>query len=267
MRRALALSLTLLAIPPFHPAQAQQDSEGCHDSPLITRFPGSEIRTCEDKEFNSVEVPMPDGATKTVEGEYHNWDYAAREGRSSVQVFRNFQNALKQAGFSVDFAESANRMTAHKGGTWVYLEFPGDHYYQTIVVTKEMQQEVAAYANSLAAEIEKSGHVAVYGINFDTAKATIRPDSEKTLNQLLKLLNEHADWKMRVEGHTDNVGTAPSNLALSVKRAQAVVAWLTSNGVAAARLTAEGYGQSRPIADNNTEDGRAKNRRVELAKQ
>ena len=245
---------------------AQQDSEGCKDSPLITRFPGSEIRTCEDKEFNSVEMPVKSGS-KTVEGEYHNWDYAAREGTSGVQVFRNFQTALKTAGFTVEYADSPNRITARKDNTWIMLEFPGDHYYQTIVVTKEMQQEVTADASNFADAINKTGRVAVYGINFDTGKATIRPDSENVLNEINKLLAQNPAWKLRVEGHTDNTGAAAGNQALSVDRARAVVAWLTAHGVAASRLSAAGYGQDKPVADNGTEDGRAKNRRVELVRQ
>jgi outer membrane protein OmpA-like peptidoglycan-associated protein len=237
---------------------------------LITRFPGSEIRTCDDKEFNSVEMPVPgkdgEAGTKTVEGEYHNWDYAAREGTSGVQVFRNFQAALRSAGFTLDFADSPNRITAHKGNAWVALEFPGDHYYQTIVVTKEMQQEVTANAAGLADQIQRSGHVAVYGIHFETAKATIQADSEAVLGEIVKLMQDNPGLKLRVEGHTDDRGAPAANQLLSEKRAQAVVAWLTAHGVSASRLTAQGFGQTKPIADNHTEDGQAKNRRVELVK-
>jgi len=71
---------------------------------------------------------------------------------------------------------------------------------------------------------------------------------------------------LRIEGHTDNQGNVGANQTLSEKRAQAVVAWLTANGVQADRLTAKGFGQTRPVADNSTDEGRAKNRRVELAK-
>ncbi len=266
MKAQFALMMALTMGVGVVSAFGQHDAEGCQDSALVTRFPGSEIRTCEDKEFNSADMSMPNGATKTLEGEYHNWDYAAREGTSAVQVLRNFQNALRQAGFTIDFID-ASHITAHKANAWVSLEFPGDHYYQTIILTKQMQQEVAANADSLAEEIEKSGHVAVYGINFDTGKATLRPDSEKVLQEIDKLLAGHTEWRMRVEGHTDNTGSAASNMTLSNQRAQAVVAWLTAHGIAPNRLTAQGFGQSKPVADNGSEDGRAKNRRVELARQ
>jgi OOP family OmpA-OmpF porin len=119
----------------------------------------------------------------------------------------------------------------------------------------------------MADEITKSGHVAVYGIHFDTGKSDILPDSESTLNEIVRLMQQQPDLKLRVEGHTDNQGNAASNQTLSDKRAQSVVTWLAAHGVAAARLTAKGFGQTKPVADNSTEDGRAKNRRVELAKQ
>jgi len=129
-----------------------------------------------------------------------------------------------------------------------------------------MEQEVTADASSLNDELNKSGHVAVYGIQFDTGKATIQPTSETVLAEIVKLLQQNADLKLRVEGHTDNQGNTAANQALSEKRAQAVVAWLTGKGIAASRLAAKGFGATKPVADNNTEDGRAKNRRVELAK-
>src|SRR5581483_4186970 len=131
---------------------------------------------------------------------------------------------------------------------------------------KAMTQEVTADASSLADELNKSGHVAVYGIRFDTGKATILPDSENTLGEIVKMMQQNAEVNLSVEGHTDNVGSAASNQSLSEKRAQSVVAWLAAHGIAATRLKAKGWGQTKPVENNNTEDGRAKNRRVELVK-
>ena len=248
-----------------------QDAEGCKDSPIITRFPGSTIHSCENKEYEQAEMPSARTRTdrrsrKTFEGDFHSWDYGTREGVSEIQVFRNFQNALRTAGFTIDFEQSPNVITAHKGKTWFNLDNKGTFYYQTIVTVQPMKQEVTADASSLAKEIEDSGHVAVYGIHFDTAKATIQPDSEQTLTQIAQLLTEHPDLKLRIEGYTDNVGQGAANQALSEKRAQAVVAWLVGHGVNAARLTAKGLGAANPVADNASEEGRAKNRRVELVK-
>lgn len=246
-----------------------QDAEGCKDSAVITRMPGSTIHSCENKEFDQAKMPLgtdKDGNAKekTVEGEFHSWDYGTREGVSEIQVFRNFETALKKAGFTIDHEESPGIITAHKGSVWYQLDNKGTYYYQTIVTEKAMEQEVTA--DSLADEINKSGHVAVYGIHFDTGKATIQPDSESTLNQIVKLLQDNASLKLRVEGHTDSQGNAVANQTLSDKRAQAVVAWLTGKGIPGSQLAAKGFGATKPVADNGTDDGRAKNRRVELVK-
>jgi OOP family OmpA-OmpF porin len=248
-----------------------QDAEGCKDSAIITRMPGSTIHSCENKEFEQKVMPISkdqDGNVKekTVEGDFHSWDYGTREGVSDIQVFRNFETALKKAGFTLDYEESPGTITAHKGKTWYLLENSGSYYYQTIVTEKQMEQEVTADASSLSDELNKSGHVAVYGIQFDTGKATIQPGSEKVLQQIVELLQQNPDLKLRVEGHTDNQGNAAANQTLSDKRAQAVVAWLTGKGINASRLTAKGFGATKPVADNGTDDGRAKNRRVELVK-
>jgi outer membrane protein OmpA-like peptidoglycan-associated protein len=249
-----------------------RDAEGCNDSPLITRFPGSIIHSCDNKEYEQADFPLgsdKDGnaLTKHLEGDFHSWDIATRQGTSQIQVFRNFQTALKNAGFAIDYANSPGEIVAHKGSTWIYLDNKGEFYYQTIVTEKQMQQEVAADASSLGDEINKTGHVAVYGIHFDTGKATIQPDSENILSEIAKLLQQNADLKLRVEGHTDTQGSAAANQTLSEKRAQAVVVWLTTHNVPAGRLSAKGLGQTQPVADNSSEDGRAKNRRVELVKQ
>lgn len=272
--RLLLCGMMLFCVAAVHAQDGDkpQDAEGCKDSPLITRFPGGIIHSCENKEYEQADFPMgndKDGnaVTKHVEGDYHYWDIGTREGVSEIQVFRNFQTALKNGGFTIDFASSPEQLVAHKGSTWIFIDNRGEFYYQTIVTEKEMKQEVVADASSLSDEINKTGHVAVYGIHFDTGKAAILPESQDTLKQILLLLQQNADLKLRIEGHTDNQGTAAANQTLSEKRAQAVVGWLVANGVDMSRLTAKGYGQSKPVGDNATEDGRAKNRRVELAKQ
>jgi OOP family OmpA-OmpF porin len=247
--------------------EERKDAEGCKDSPLITRFPGSIINSCDNKEYDQADLPWKDGGTKHVEGEYHYWDIATRPGTSEIQVYRNFQTAIKNAGFTIDYTMSPDQIVAHKGSTWVFIDSRGDYYYQTIVTEKEMKQEVTADASSLSDDINKSGHVAVYGIRFETGKAAILPDSESVLGEIVKLLQQNPDLKLRVEGHTDNQGNAAANQSISEKRAQAVVAWLTAHGVEAGRLTAKGWGQTKPVEDNSTDEGRAKNRRVELVKQ
>ena len=262
----VALCLTLLPVASW--AQ-EPDAEGCKDSAVITRMMGSKINSCENKEYEQFTFPLaPDAAgnerSKVVEGEWHTWDYGTREGVSEIQVFRNIENALKKAGFAIDYELSPAQITAHKVNTWYMLDNRGSYYDQTIVTEKAMEQEITA--SDLSDELNKSGHVAVYGIHFDTAKSTIQPDSEAVLRQIVQLLQQNPTLKLRVEGHTDNQGPAPANQTLSEKRAQAVVAWLTSHGVASSRLVAKGFGASKPVSVNTTEEGRAKNRRVELAK-
>jgi outer membrane protein OmpA-like peptidoglycan-associated protein len=127
----------------------------------------------------------------------------------------------------------------------------------------EMQQDVSV--NELVEKLNKDGFLTLY-INFDTGKATIKPDSDRTLDSAASALKAAPNLKVEVGGHTDKVGSAPANEKLSDDRAKAVMAALVKRGVAANRLTAKGYGQSSPIADNRSEDGRAKNRRVELVK-
>jgi OOP family OmpA-OmpF porin len=270
---AFVLVYSLIAVPARLIAQedAPQDAEGCKDSPIITRMPGSTIHSCENKEYEQVKMPVgknKDGEVteKTLEGEFHSWDYGTREGVSEIQVFRNFETALKQAGMKIVYEDSPGTITANKGDTWYWLQNSGSYYYQTLLTVKSMQQEVTADASSIADELSKSGHIALYGIHFETAKATILPDSETVLAEVAKMLQQNSDVKVRIEGHTDNVGSAAANQTLSEKRAQAVVAWLSSHGIESSRLQAKGWGASKPVDDNATEDGRAKNRRVELVK-
>lgn len=263
----VSLSCALLWIVPSSWAQ-EPDAEGCKDSPIITRMPGSKLSSCDDKEYEQARLPFPEDALgnseKVVEGEYHTWDYTTRDGVSEIQVFRNFETALKRAGFTIDYELSPSQITAHKANTWFGLENRGTYYDQTIVIEKAMDQEITA--SDLSDQLTKNGHVAIYGIHFDTGKATIQPDSEPVLLQIVQLMIQNRRLSLQVEGHTDNQGTAATNQALSEKRAQAVTTWLMSHGIPASRLTARGFGASKPIADNNSEEGRAKNRRVELAK-
>lgn len=248
------------------------DAENCHDSPLITRMPGSKILNCDHKEFEQVKVRTGtnkdnEAIEKTIEGEYWSWEYGVREGVGDFQVFRNFETALRRAGWTIDWSDTpgVGQIIAHKGGTWCVIEVNGS-YKQTILTVKAMQQEVAADASQIQDELSKTGHMAIYGIQFETGKAAILPASEGVLAEVQKMLEQNESWRIRIEGHTDNVGQKAANQTLSDKRAQAVMGWLLAHGIDASRLTAKGYGDNKPVADNGAEEGRAKNRRVELAK-
>jgi outer membrane protein OmpA-like peptidoglycan-associated protein len=123
-------------------------------------------------------------------------------------------------------------------------------------------------AKDLSTEITKSGHVALHGIYFDTDSAVLKSESKAALDEIGKLLGQETDLKLFVVGHTDNTGAFAHNMDLSKRRATAVAAALVKNyGVAQERLSAHGVGQLAPVASNDAEEGRAKNRRVELVRQ
>jgi OmpA-OmpF porin, OOP family len=136
----------------------------------------------------------------------------------------------------------------------------------TAVRTKQMEQAMKAGAEGWAEQINQTGRVSIYGINFDTGKATIRLDSEKVLAELVTLLQKQPEWALLIAGHTDNAGTDAVNLPLSRQRAESVIAWLGANGIDKSRLVSAGFGSNRPVADNASDEGKAKNRRVDLVK-
>jgi len=108
--------------------------------------------------------------------------------------------------------------------------------------------------------------IITHGINFDIDKATIKPESMGTLNMVVSVLKDNPDIQFEIDGHTDNSGTAPHNLALSQQRADAVKTQLVAMGIDATRLTTKGFGDTKPISDNLTIEGKANNRRVEFIK-
>ena len=125
----------------------------------------------------------------------------------------------------------------------------------------------AAGGRAIAQQLAETGRAVVHEIHFGSNSAEILSESETVLNQIAKTLQEDPKLELIIEGHTDNVGGAESNLELSRKRAEAVKRWLVDKaGISEVRLTTAGYGLTRPIADNGTEEGRAQNRRVELVK-
>jgi OOP family OmpA-OmpF porin len=138
-----------------------------------------------------------------------------------------------------------------------------------IAEVKGMQEGlVTVDAASMQKGIATEGHVALYGIQFDFNKADIKPESTSTLEEISGLLKQNSQWKIFVVGHTDNVGTYEYNMDLSQRRARAVVTALsTQYGIQAARLRSAGVGPVAPVASNESEEGRAENRRVELVKQ
>jgi len=294
MTRQTNVSLLLLCLALLPAAvRAQEVAEGSKDHPAVKRYPGATIfNNYEEKEFEAAEFPVSAARCEHAEGRYFTATYLYPPKVSCTQVLRNYENAFKAAkltlytgqalpegcnAFEVNGSNLEKWLTAvgkgPKGGkTWIFVgcvegALDAAAGPVRVVDTQEMEQKVEIDADYLAGEIEKAGRVAVYGINFATGKADITADSAKILSEIGALLAKKADWRFRIEGHTDNMGGAKANLDLSNRRAQAVKAWLVStHGVQADRLTTQGLGDTQPIADNKTEEGKAKNRRVELVK-
>jgi outer membrane protein OmpA-like peptidoglycan-associated protein len=261
---------------------AQEDTKGCKDHPLFTRMPEYYIYSCEKKEFDAHDFVDPVTKKKvSVEGRlYYSSYYLKKEFRgqkSMLQVARNHTNAIEKIGgvYLMDRpnGESNTWMKVTKEGKeiWASIEqdnWGGNTYYLYIVEKEAMKQEVTADAKFMAEGISSTGHVAIYGIYFDFNKSDVKPESEPALNEIAKLLTGNPNLKVFIVGHTDNVGGVDYNMKLSQARADAVVKALTTKyKVNPQSLKAYGVGQLAPVAPNKTEDGRAKNRRVELVEQ
>ncbi|HSP13743.1 MAG TPA: OmpA family protein [Thermoanaerobaculia bacterium] len=274
------IALAALALLTAVPAAAQrEDAEGCKDSSLLSRMNGCTIDNCEQRDFDEGQVfigldESGEAKMKSLEGAVEKREYTCPGNISGLAIARNAESALKAAGFGVVYSGKNEfgrpTLTVRKGNVWLNVNITGQdtmsYYEQTIVRTKEMEQQMVSSLEAMEADINSTGTCSVYGILFDTGKSTIKAGSEPPLNEVAKLLKKNSVWKMQVEGHTDNVGTKDANLKLSQARADAVRAWLVTNGIDGARLVAKGFGDTKPVADNASEEGRAKNRRVALLK-
>jgi OmpA-OmpF porin, OOP family len=279
--------LVLILLPLLLPAAqalAQSDVPKGRDHPLLTRYPNSHITEYEAA-FNAIEftVAVPgqrQPKKQRVEGDttrIHYFHNDADKQPSALQLIRNYQNAIKAAGGEVvyerlpregDGGETTLRARAGGKDVWVRVEpgifsAPTQSYRLDIVEVAAMQQLVSA--NQMLQALNKDGFIALY-INFDTNRAELKPDGQATVKEIVALLKAAPELKVAIEGHTDNVGAAAANKTLSENRAKAVMAAVAAAGINSARLSAAGFGAERPIADNRSEEGRAKNRRVELVK-
>ncbi len=280
MKNLLWMFIFVMLLVPAGVQVHAQESE-IKDTPWFSGMPNYAIYDGEDIEFDSYNFFNGKNCT-TVEGKKFKRTYYLKEDAqksSVIQIMRNYSNAVKSMGGTVIYegmpqnAECADNNglnmvvgKAVKDGNemWVEVEtLGGDDYYLTIIIKELMKQDVTA--SSMFEALNRDGHIALY-INFDTGKSVIRDESKPIIEQIVQMMKSNPDLKVGVEGHTDNVGTPASNKTLSEARAKSVVSAIVGQGVSADRLSPAGYGQDKPIADNNTEEGRAKNRRVELVK-
>lgn len=268
----VCLSLAVLATPAALCQKIPQDAKGSSDHPLFPkRMPGYIISSHQQQAFSSYKFRSQPPVT--VEGKYTRIAYYLVDPKANpggLAIRRNYENAIQTIGGRVVFSDTNySILTAVHNGAEVWVEvhastkYQARYYYLHIVEKQAMEQTITADAMGTA--IDKDGFVAL-DIRFATAKADILPESMPVVNEIAALLKKRTALRVGVEGHTDNTGTAPTNLTLSRQRAESVVKALTAQGIAASRLTPAGFGQANPIADNRTEEGRARNRRVEIVK-
>jgi outer membrane protein OmpA-like peptidoglycan-associated protein len=327
-RLAIGGVAALLLTPPGLAA----DVKGSSDHPLVGRYDGSEIvgyRVTDYDETQVVDGPFDPVDTdkrvgsgfKTLEGRIVLIYYKLPEGRSTLEVLRNYESSLKDKGFSTLFTcatangscfangqsdagfylgtavgdplalpklsddfvqnwfgESGRYLLARadrpKGAVYAALYFGesagGNVAVVRVVETAEMETGKIAFvtASQMEKAIADTGKIALYGILFDFDKDTLKAESKPTLDEIAKLLTDKPDLSVKIVGHTDNQGSAEYNMDLSERRAANIAAALVRDyGIAAGRLATAGAGLTQPIASNDTEDGRAKNRRVELVAQ
>lgn len=290
-----ALLLSLAVVHTASPAATQDDH------PLISRYVGSVLSDRKVEAFAEYKLvtgltPKGDFIGEKIQGKVTRIVYQNPKGRSTLEIFKNYQQALAAAGaatlFTCElndcgpaFARSAwgrynglftaadgdprylaGKVTTPKATAYVALMIGRQRSQLDVIEVVAMQGDmVVADAAALAQGIDRDGKVSVYGIYFDTDKADIKPESKPALDEIAKLLKSRAALKLFVVGHTDITGALAHNRSLSEARARAVVKALVGDyQIDAARLEGYGVGPLAPTAPNASDDGRAKNRRVEL---
>jgi len=301
---ALLLLVLGVPIAPSALAQTR-DIAGARDYPGIGRFGGSVITGYVAKDFDAARIqaaPFKDGRptdARRLEGRITRIAYRTGPGPSIVEVARNFEQQLVKAGFEtllacdtaqcgdIPFTESVDTLPVPQ--MWIdgfdYRYFAGRkaeggrETYATVLVSKNNDNIYAQLvvadlgamdnkmvdASAMAKGLGEKGHIALYGIYFDTDKAVIKPESRPTLDEIAKLLGGQPQLNVVIVGHTDSQGNYDYNMDLSRRRAEAIAAELaTRYGIAKPRLRTAGVGFLAPVGSNATDAGRALNRRVEL---
>jgi OmpA-OmpF porin, OOP family len=277
------------------------------DHPMVSRYPGTTISHYDFKEFEEAQLllskPYEVGnkwvADKVlpVEGQVTYIHYDKPNTVSALQIFRNYQTSLSKSGFKelfvcnrpctetnlgdfkellkarglyLNYSTDNQYIAAQKGNVYVSMFVNDGGIWQFVIEQGQMDTgKIKVTGNSpIANALSQSGRVDVYGLTFDTGKSSLKPSSKATLTELSQILNDNPQLNLDVIGHTDNVGNAESNLKLSQERSDAVIAALASEyGINPTRLNPIGKGQSQPISSNDTEKGKATNRRVEFVVQ
>jgi len=263
-------------------AFAQEDQSSCKDHVFFNRMPNFYLSDCSEN-FNEFEVVVGNSKKQTIEGAILTNTYYIKDGieklPSAFQIMKNYENAVLANGGERVYLSSkyddegfigATFKMSKEGNTyWVTLynfnggEAASNGYRMSVIKIEGMKQEVTA--NEMFEKVNSGNALTLY-INFDTGKSSIKSESQKVVDELYKMVNENPSLKIVIEGHTDNVGSKTSNQTLSEQRAASIKQALVNKGISSERIKTVGYGQDKPISDNTTEDGKAKNRRVEIKK-
>jgi OmpA-OmpF porin, OOP family len=278
MKRMMIVVMSVFVLLHVVNVSAQQaDKPGCTDHSLFpTRMPHYMIENCKIEDFGAYDFQVMKGPKNRVEGRFTfiTYTFTGAKGTepSGLAVVRNYENAIGKVG-GATVQSDPERWTngtvtqdgreiwyeAHKGNGKIWLR---------LVEKQAMAQTIVADAAALGNDLKTTGHTAIYGIYFDTGKSVVKPESAQAIGEIAKMLQADPGLKIFVVGHTDNQGGVESNINLSQSRGEAVLQTLVrDHGIAAARLKSYGCGLFSPVASNDTDAGRAKNRRVELVKQ
>ncbi len=233
------------------------------------------IVSCRASDFDSFVYRSGKVAKTPVEGKFFEVRYTidgAATAPSPIAIIRNHQQAIGKIGGTVIYEDARyTTLKVAKDGNEIWTQVDtawGKGYMLTIVEKKAMTQEVASSLEAFQSGIKANGHVEVPGIYFETGKSVLKPESQAAVAEVAKLLKADPALRVYVVGHTDNVAMLDLNMRLSQARAEAVVEALVSqHGIDRNRLVARGVGPLSPVTVNDSEEGRSKNRRVELVKQ
>jgi len=261
-------------------------AQAIKEHPLIRPFPGSVLAENMSKynkfdayEFYHFNEGTKQREKKTIKGEYWRLLYEVRTSSgdrvktiSKLEFFENYKVAAEEKGGRVvyeDVGQMVLTIPRDDGGvTWLRVSGNAGLGQQDLIIVDEepFKKSLTFGPAEMKAALDADGRIQLYDILFDLDKATLQPESTKQLQHVVTLLKDNPDLMLEVQGHTDDQGSDDYNLKLSQRRAETVVTYLGLFDIDTSRLVPKGYGESKPVMPNTTEEGRAKNRRVELVK-
>lgn len=284
--RKIAGMVALLAVIILAAGTAPANGQEVTEHPLIRPFPGAVFDQGRSEQLNFSEyefrvgTPPRNYTTHTVQGEFRNLYYflynedgSPNRDVSQLEYFENFKAAALENGGEIKWEDRHYGLVftvpLEDGGVaWCHVVTSVSAGRTTLRIIDEKPLETVLEFGpaQMMAALDAEGKVALYGILFDIDKATLQQSSNKQLQEVLTLLLDNPELSLEIQGHTDSDGSEAYNLELSQRRSESVLAYLLLFGIDPARLQARGYGESMPVAPNDTAENKAKNRRVELVR-